>query len=187
MARGLLSISQAGDGSPDPHTRFSMSDDEAPEVGEDEELVPSRRSPLLIGIVAVLLVALAGGGYYWQSHRAGSDKQAKAEANKPEIFLAMDPAFVVTLRDGDALRYLQVGVTLMAHDQQAITVAKDVDPILRDGLVSLFSSQKFETVSETAGREKLPADALAEVRKVVAKRLGRPGIDALYFTSFVIQ
>ena len=61
-------------------------------------------------------------------------------------------------------------------------MAKDVDPILRDGLVSLFSSQKFETVSETAGREKLQADALAEVRKVVAKRLGRPGIDALYFT-----
>lgn len=160
-----------------------MSDDEAPEVMEGEPA--PRRAPWLIGIV-VLLAALAGGGYYWQSHRAAPDGQAKA-ANKPEIFLAMEPAFVVTLRDGDALRYLQVGVTLMAHDQAAITVAKDVDPILRDGLVSLFSSQKFEAVSESAGREKLQADALAEVRKVVGKRLGRPGIDALYFTSFVIQ
>ncbi|MGB3749926.1 MAG: flagellar basal body-associated FliL family protein [Rhodanobacter sp.] len=161
-----------------------MSNDEAPEVMEDEPT--PRRAPWLIGIV-VLLAALAGGGYYWHSHRAAADSEAKTAANKPEIFLAMDPPFVVTLRDGDALRYLQVGVTLMAHDQAAIGVAKDVDPILRDGLVSLFSSQKFETVSETAGREKLQADALAEVRKVVAKRLGRPGIDALYFTSFVIQ
>ncbi|MGB3269135.1 MAG: flagellar basal body-associated FliL family protein [Rhodanobacter sp.] len=161
-----------------------MSNDEAPEVMEDEPT--PRRAPWLIGIV-VLLAALAGGGYYWHSHRAAADSEAKTTANKPEIFLAMDPPFVVTLRDGDALRYLQVGVTLMAHDQAAIGVAKDVDPILRDGLVSLFSSQKFETVSETAGREKLQADALAEVRKVVAKRLGRPGIDALYFTSFVIQ
>ncbi|CAM5451722.1 flagellar basal body-associated FliL family protein [Rhodanobacter lindaniclasticus] len=161
-----------------------MSDDEAPEVMEGEPA--PRRAPWLIGIV-VLLAALAGGGYYWQSHRAAAGGEAKAAANKPEIFLAMEPAFVVTLRDGDALRYLQVGVTLMAHDQAAIGVAKDVDPILRDGLVSLFSSQKFETISETAGREKLQADALAEVRKVVGKRLGRPGIDALYFTSFVIQ
>ena len=161
-----------------------MSNDEATEVMEDEPA--PRRAPWLIGIV-VLLVALAGGGYYWHSHRAAADSEAKTATNKPEIFLAMDPPFVVTLRDGDALRYLQVGVTLMAHDQAAIGVAKDVDPILRDGLVSLFSSQKFETVSETAGREKLQADALAEVRKVVAKRLGRPGIDALYFTSFVIQ
>jgi len=160
-----------------------MSNDESPEVMEDEPA--PRRAPWLIGIV-VLLAALAGGGYYWHAHRAAADSAAKA-ADKPEIFLAMDPPFVVTLRDGDALRYLQVGVTLMAHDQAAIGVAKDVDPILRDGLVSLFSSQKFETVSETAGREKLQADALAEVRKVVAKRLGRPGIDALYFTSFVIQ
>ena len=159
-----------------------MSNDEAAEVMEGEPA--PRRSSWWIGIV-VLLAALAGGGYYWHAHRAAADNAAKAD--KPEIFLAMDPPFVVTLRDGDALRYLQVGVTLMAHDQAAIGVAKDVDPILRDGLVSLFSSQKFETVSETAGREKLQADALAEVRKVVAKRLGRPGIDALYFTSFVIQ
>ena len=165
-----------------------MANDEAPETIEDEP-VARRRSPMLIVIAVVVIAALAGGGYYWKSHRAGADKQASGApaANKPEIFLAMDPAFVVTLRDGDALRYLQVGVTLMAHDQESITVAKDVDPILRDGLVSLFSSQKFETISETAGREKLQADALAEVRKVVVKRLGRPGIDDLYFTSFVIQ
>jgi len=159
---------------------------------EEVEDAPEKRgfSPLKIGILLLVLAALGGGGYLWQARHADAAKAAKTaapDAGRPEIFLAMEPAFVVTLRDGDTLRYLQVGVTLMAHDQAAITVAKDVDPILRDGLVSLFSNQKFDVVSETAGRDKLQADALAEVRRIVQKRLGRPGIDALYFTSFVIQ
>lgn len=167
-----------------------MNNDEQPEV---ENGTPAkRRSPLVIGIVLIVLVCLGGGGYFWQSRHAVPAKAEKAQApdaGKPEIYLALEPAFVVTFRegDGDALRYLQVGVTLMSHDQKAINVAKEADPVVRDGLVSLFSSQKFDVVTETAGREKLQADALASVRKIVQKRLGQPGIDALYFTSFVIQ
>jgi flagellar FliL protein len=53
--------------------------------------------------------------------------------------------------------------------------------------VSLFSSPEYSIISNTAGRDKLQAQALAAVRKVVQVRLGRPGIDALYFTSFVMQ
>ena len=169
-----------------------MVSDEQPEV-VDQAPAKRRRSPLMIGIVlAVVLAALGGGGYFWQSRHAGHAKADKAQApdaNKPEFYLALEPAFVVTFREGDtdALRYLQVGVTLMAHDPQALNVAKEADPVVRDGLVSLFSSQKFDVVTGPAGREKLQADALATVRKIVQKRLGRPGIDALYFTSFVIQ
>lgn len=166
-----------------------MVNDEQPEVDEGAP-VRRRRSPLMIGVVLVTLAALGAGGYLWQSRHAGHAGPAKVatpDAGKPELYLPLEPAFVVTLRDGDALRYLQVGVTLMAHDQAAIGAAKEVDPVVRDGLVSLFSNQKFDVVSEAAGREKLQADALAAVRGIVQKRLGRPGIDALYFTSFVIQ
>jgi len=166
-----------------------MGNDEQAEVANGTPA--KRRFPLKMIVVAVVvLAALGGGGYFWQSRHAGAAKAQKAQApdaGKPEIYLALQPAFVVTFRDGDALRYLQVGVTLMAHDPKAIDVAKEADPVLRDGLVSLFSSQKFDVVSEPAGREKLQADALAAVRGIVKKRLGRPGIDALYFTSFVIQ
>ena len=167
-----------------------MSEEAQPEVAVGKPA--KRRSPWLIGVVVVVLVALGGGGYFWQSHHAKpakAEKDQTADAAKPEIYLALTPVFVVTFREGDtdALRYLQVGVTLMAHDQKALDVAKEADPVVRDALVSLFSSQKFDVVTGTAGREKLQADALVSVRKIVQKRLGRPGVDALYFTSFVIQ
>ena len=146
-----------------------------------------RRGPLLIGVVALL--ALAGGGYAWQAQKAAHAAAAKQTATdtKPDLYLPMDPPFVVNFRDEQSLRYLQVAVTLMSHDPKAIEVAKSADPVIRDALVSLFSNQEYSIVSNAAGREKLQAQALAAVRKIVQARLGRPGIDALYFTSFVMQ
>ena len=145
-----------------------------------------RRGPLLIGVAALL--ALAGGGYFWHMQTTAHAEAGKqAEASKAELYLPMDPPFVVNFRDGDSLRYLQVAVTLMSHDPKAIETAKSADPVIRDALVSLFSNQEYAAISQAAGRQKLQDQALQSVRKIVDARLGRPGIDALYFTSFVMQ
>jgi flagellar protein FliL len=166
-----------------------MVDEEQPEVVSDTPAERSRRMPLVIGVVALL--ALGGGGYLWQSqrtaHAPANAKAAAVDVSKTELYLPLEPAFVVNFRDDESLRYLQVGVTLMSHDPDAINVAKGADPVLRDGLVALFSNQKFSIISDAAGRQKLQEQALATVRKIVQARLGRPGIDALYFTSFVMQ
>lgn len=166
-----------------------MVDEEQAEVVAETPAQQRSRKPLVIGVL-VLLVALGGGGYLWQSRRAAHASTAKGaivQPQKAELYLPLEPAFVVNFRDDDSLRYLQVGVTLMSHDQDAINVAKAADPVLRDGLVSLFSNQNFTIISDAAGREKLQEQALVTVRKIVQARLGRPGIDALYFTSFVMQ
>ena len=161
------------------------------QAGEVVDTPPERKSRKLpvIAVAVVLLLALGIGGYLWQSRQpasGGAGKSVRKEA-KAELYLPLDPAFVVNFRDADSLRYLQVGVTLMSHDPAAIEVAKGADPVIRDALVALFSNQDFAIISDTAGRQKLQADALAAVRKIVRARLGRPGIDALYFTSFVMQ
>lgn len=165
-----------------------MVDEQQPEVVSDTPVGRRSRMPLAIGVVALL--ALGAGGYLWQSHRtahATNTKASTVDASKAELYLPLEPAFVVNFRDDESLRYLQVGVTLMSHDPEAINVAKGADPVLRDGLVALFSNQKFSIISDAAGRQKLQEQALAVVRKIVQVRLGRPGIDALYFTSFVMQ
>jgi flagellar FliL protein len=159
------------------------------------ELVPpaavkKRKWPLLIGGLVVLLVGAGGGYFYFARHaatgQASAPKQA-VELAKAELYLALEPAFVVNFNEGESSRYLQVAVTLMAHDDKAIDTAKAADPVIRDAMVSLLSNQKVAEVDTPAGRKKLQTDALAAVQKVVQARLGRPGIEALYFTSFVIQ
>ncbi|GAB2563818.1 flagellar basal body-associated FliL family protein [Dyella jejuensis] len=139
-----------------------------------------------IGVVA--LVLLGAGGYALTRPHAGKAGAEAAEAPKaPEIFLPLDPAFVVNFQDQDATRYLQVGVTVMTHDQTAVQAMKDSDPVIRNALVMLFSSQTYAGLSDTAGKQKLQAEALDAVRKIVADRTGKPDVDALYFTSFVMQ
>ena len=148
-----------------------------------------KRGKLIIG--AALLVALGAGGwvfFHLRSAKATAAGTAAASAVKAvEVYLPLDPSFVVNFQDDDATRYLQVGVTVMSRDATAIQTIKDNDPVIRNALVMLFSSQTFAQLSTTVGKQKLQSEALMAVRKIVTDKLGKPGVDALYFTSFVMQ
>lgn len=153
-----------------------------------------KKRVIAAALVVVLGGAGAGGWMMLHGHDAPAGKAtgkggkvAKVTAAQPEFYLAMEPAFVVNFRDDDTLRYLQVGISLMSHDQAALTTAKDADPVIRDALLMLFGRQDYAILSDPAGKQKLQVQALEAVRKIVGERLGRPGIDALYFTSFVMQ
>jgi len=152
------------------------------------------RGTILILAAALLVVsAVCGYALFTLRGHAGEGNAHAAEAKGhdkpagPALYLPLEPAFVVNFQKADALSYLQVGVTLMAHDPAAIQAAKDTDPVIRNALVMLFSSQDYTALADTAGKQKLQAKALASVQKIVEDKLGRPGVDALYFTSFVMQ
>ncbi|WP_230473604.1 flagellar basal body-associated FliL family protein [Dyella choica] len=155
-------------------------EDEAPATTTKKK---GGRAMMFAGIA--MLVLLGAGGYlYTRGHGA----QAAATPPKPpELFLPLDPAFVVNFQDQDATRYLQVGVTVMTHDPAAVQAMKESDPVIRNALVMLFSSQTYAGLSDITGKQKLQNQALDAVRKVVADKTGKPDVDALYFTSFVMQ
>jgi flagellar protein FliL len=161
------------------------------ESSQEAVPVPAKKggNRLVMILGVVVLVLLGGVGYLvTRSHSAKAGTEAAAPAPKtPELYLPLDPAFVVNFQDQDSTRYLQVGVTLMTHDQNAVQAMKDSDPVIRNALVMLFSSQTYAGLSDTAGKKKLQSQALDAVRKIVADKTGKPDVDALYFTSFVMQ
>ncbi|HKT30479.1 flagellar basal body-associated FliL family protein, partial [Dyella sp.] len=67
------------------------------------------RAMMFVAIAALVLVG-AGGYLYTRGHGA---QAAVTPPKAPELFLPLDPAFVVNFQDQDATRYLQVGVTVM--------------------------------------------------------------------------
>lgn len=145
-------------------------------------------SRMLMAMGVAVLVLLGGGGYLFaQSHGGKADAATAGAPKAPELFLPLDPAFVVNFEDQDSTRYLQIGVTVMTHDPVAVQAMKDSDPVIRNALVMLFSSQTYAGLSDTAGKVKLQTEALNAVRKIVADKTGKPDVDALYFTSFVMQ
>lgn len=161
---------------------------------------------ILVGVMALLLMVAVGAVSYLLGHRSAPAAGATAENASSEkadeksessseskggshdaLYLALDPPFVVNFQSDTAARFLQVGVQLMAHDQKALDAAKASEPAVRNALVMLFSSQDAKTLISREGKEKLRTDALAEISKIVAERTKGASLDAVYFTSFVMQ
>lgn len=158
---------------------------------------------MLLG-VALLCTAGAGGAAYMvlgkstaktgdhddAAHAEGAEGESSEGANHPPApasYLGLDPAFVVNLESGEEAHYLQAEVQLMARDAQALEAAKIHVPLLRNTLLMLFGQQKSADLATRAGKEKLQQAALAEVQKVLTAETGKPVVEAVYFTSFVMQ
>jgi len=75
----------------------------------------------------------------------------------------------------------------MAHDQAIIDSAQLNLPMLQDALRSLFSAQTSETVNSVAGRKTLQSASLDTVKAILKAETGNDNLDAVYFTSFVLQ
>lgn len=103
------------------------------------------------------------------------------------IYLPIEPAFIVNFEDQGMLRYLQVGITVMARNQQIIDAVTQSMPQIRNDLILLFSNQKMEVLASLNGKEKLRMQALAQIQGILTREIGMPGIEAVYFTAFVLQ
>lgn len=171
------------------------------DLGEEKE-AGSKKKLIIIG-VAVLLVLLLGGGAAWwlmsgddgastesaESGQTDSDKKdaAAAEAKGPALYHSLDPVFVANLPPGGGAKMLQVGVDVRVRDQKLLEFLKLNDPMIRNRLLNLFSTQDSEKLSKRTGKEKLQAEVLEAIDEIV-KQQGGPGkVEAVYFTSFVMQ
>jgi flagellar FliL protein len=76
---------------------------------------------------------------------------------------------------------------VMARDEAVIENVKTHMPVIRNNLVLVFSNQNYETISTSAGKQKLRDEALAEIQQILKSETGKTGVEAIYFTSFVMQ
>ncbi|HFD80874.1 MAG TPA: hypothetical protein ENK05_10880 [Gammaproteobacteria bacterium] len=120
--------------------------------------------------------------------KAADKKKAKKSANKaPLNYVPLDPPFVVNFSADTDIRFLQVTVEVGTRDPDAVDKIKEQRPAIRNNLVMLFSSQDPYELNTREGKEKLRAQALAEIQKVMKAETGSPGVESVFFTSFVMQ
>ncbi|HXS28012.1 MAG TPA: flagellar basal body-associated FliL family protein [Steroidobacteraceae bacterium] len=159
----------------------------------DEEAPPPIKSSRLWIIIAVAVLMVAGaagaGWHFLGASRKGAQKSAAAPPESgPALYVSLDPAFVTNFEADQAVRFLQISVEVMTHDPATVDVIKSNDPVLRNDLLLLFANQKYAEIATRDGKERLRAAALAAIRKDVAANGGHPErVDAVYFTSFVMQ
>ena len=105
---------------------------------------------------------------------------------KSAFYYAFDPPMVVNFEDGSVVRFLQITMEVMAHDQKAIDSVQKNMPLIRNNLLLLMSNRNYQSLMSREGKDKLREEALAEIREV-QKKQGGGDVDDLLFTSFVVQ
>jgi len=156
----------------------------------------TRPSKLPWLIVTLLLLGGGAGGAWYAlkpaeapaSPTAAATPEAASQSHAAAIYYKFDPPFVVNFGGEGSTRYLQVTVEAMSRDGGILEVLKNNEPAVRNDLLMLFSSQDNAALMSADGKEKLRAATLAAIRKVLdTEGADSKRIEAVYFTSFVIQ
>jgi flagellar protein FliL len=169
------------------------------DLGEEKE-GGSKKKLIIIG-GAVLLVLILGGAGAWfflsgddaaapetaQTEEDGGEQKDADAAKGPAMYHSLAPVFVVNLPPGTGAKMMQVGIDVMVRSPELLEIIKTNDPMVRHQLLNLFSSQDASSLRKRSGKEKLQAEVKAAIQKIVTDQGGSGDIEAVYFTSFVLQ
>lgn len=147
---------------------------------------------VLIIVLAIILVSGATvGALFFTGVIGGGDKgqdtEEQEESLGPVTYFELSPEFVVNFEGEQKASYLQVDIQLMTRTPEAIKVFEEHAPLIRNNILLLLSGQKYDELRTMAGKEKMRAEVLATVQEIVQAELGKPAVEAVYFTSFIMQ
>lgn len=162
----------------------------AKEKEEKEKPAKSKNKIFLIGLpVLVLLFAAGGAGLYFTGF---FDSTGTAEASQPSREAQSDEQlgplvkmedFVVNIMHKDTSRFLKLGVSLEAKDEESSKSIEKRTPQIRDAVLLLLGNKRYGEIKDLQGKMQLKADLLARVRELA----GQGEITNIYFTDFVVQ
>ena len=163
--------------------------------GENAEAAPAGGKKRLMIIVAAVLVLAGGGAGAWFAFSGKPDAKGAHDTKKetsaeklPPHYVNFDPPFVVNFEAESMVRFLQVTVGVMTRDPAVEIIIKENDPRVRNDLLMILGNQNYASVSTAEGKEALRKRCLDAVRSIVKDMGGDDTkVEALYFTSFVMQ
>lgn len=168
-------------------------------MADEAEEKPTSNTGLKIAVVALSVLLLVGGsvagmyfaGVFGESPKVdaaqGEGEEQQSVAKGPAIYVPFDPAFVVNFSKPGKAKFLQITMQALTRSPEVPALIERHMPAIRNNLVLLFSSQSFEKVSSTEGKEELRAEALATIQEVLDAESEGAEIEAVYFTSIVMQ
>jgi flagellar FliL protein len=148
---------------------------------------------ILIAVAVLLLAAIAAGAMLFLKEDQSADNEATTmdpeqvlKVGDP-IYQGLDPDFVVAFQNPKTVRFIKLSVEVMARDDDVIEHVKLHMPAIRDKIIMVLSSKDEGSLLEMDGKEQLRTELLGAVQAVLTKNTGAPGIEAVYFTNFVMQ
>ncbi len=152
-----------------------------------------------MGAAGLVLLLAIGGGAYWFLF-AGDTPEPELAEDGSEIVQEVDPStegkahyhklkpkFTTTFEANSRQRYMQVEITLVTRDEEVLKEFDTHQPLIRNTLVLLLASQDYLELQTMEGKSRLREAAAAAVQEILQREIGKPGVERVLFTDFVMQ
>lgn len=174
------------------------------EDNEDiEDMGTSKKKILIMVVIGIVLMGLSAGGTLMALGMLSGDSEvagtvdgepvgedggeAQEEVKKPAIYYPMKPAMIVSFNVRGRQRFLQAEISLMTRDQSSLADIEEHSALLQNGLLMLFSGQDYGELQTPEGKELLRQQSLQEIQKLLEQETGKPSVEQVLFTAFVMQ
>lgn len=175
-----------------------MAEDTAAVDAEEgtEEKKSGKLKLILIIVVVVLVLALGGvgallflGGGEETAEQGSAEPVLPVQALYTKIrTLEGNPSFTVGVQSNDGrTHYLQVYVEAKSREDEVVAAMTKHMPKIVAKLNQLFSRQSMASLRTNEGKVSLQQAAQQEVQAVLQEKIGRPGIEKILFTGFIMQ
>jgi flagellar FliL protein len=154
---------------------------------------------LILGLIIALAVFFLGGSEDEEAQAVDEEvlgetlaEPTAEDANTPvdsgrPIYIPLNPAFVVNFENQDQVSFLQVDIQVMTYDPRVEPALTTHMPAVRNELLLLLSGKQYHEINTREGKRALSQEAMKVIQGVL-KSVNEPNsIEALYFTSFVMQ
>lgn len=153
---------------------------------------------ILAGLVVIILIAasigatlyftgfFSGGGGGGDEHKTREAKVEEDFSKQPPMYLDIKPGFVANAIEGDNLHYIMAEVSLMSRNQKVIDAAAANMLAIRNNIREALSGHIYSEIMTMGGLERLRSNAEEAVNSFLEHH-ELPKIDALYFSSIVVQ
>lgn len=166
---------------------------EAELEAEAEKKKADKRRILILAGLGLLIAILSVGGTLLGLHlmREPAEVEPSEEPleipERPAIYYPLNPPLVVNFNARGRQRLLQLEITLMLRDGTVINTIELHQPMIRNALVLLIGGHTYEELQTAEGKELLRQKALQEIQRLLEQEIGRPGVEQVLFTNFVMQ
>lgn len=158
----------------------------------------SRKKVIMLTALILAVIAISVGSTLVLVKKFGTPPPAAETATvngdrtnalgkMPAIYYPLQPVFIVNFETQGRQRFLQAELNLMLRDSSIIPALELHMPAIRNSLVMLFSGQIYEDLQTAEGKELLRQQALLKVQEVLTQEIGKPGVEQVLFTNFVMQ
>jgi len=148
---------------------------------------------LLIGVMMMLILGLGGGLFMMWNQLSALNAQSVADAGgQPDEVVSLEQplgpifsldTFIVNLADKGGTRYLRVTMDLELGNSDLEDELYKRLPQVRDSLLMILPSKRFEDISTVQGKTALRDEMLEALNGY----LGQGKITNIYFKEFVVQ